>query len=86
MSPYKRELRDDEHGAADVGDRAVHRLARVTLEHAHVTDLAGHVLDVRRAVVSLDADEHQEPATDLAHDALTDATRADVTRWTTAAI
>ena len=79
----QRELRHDEHAAADVDDGSIHRLAPAS-PRPRRSARRGSSRDVvarpRRAVALLDADEHEQAAADLAHDAIADASRAPRSR------
>src|SRR5215831_6942014 len=63
----QRELRHDEHRAADVDDRAIH-LVFVVGEQTQTDELLGHPLDVVERVRVCEADENREPAVDRAGD------------------
>ena len=68
----ERELRHDEHRAADVDDRAIH-LVLVVGEDAQADELLGHPLDVVEGVRVREADEHGESSLDRAGDTIAHA-------------
>ena len=63
----QRELADDQHLAAGVGDRSVHH-AVVVVDHPQAPDLVGQLAGVRLGVVVGHADQHAQAGTDRADD------------------
>ena len=73
---HERELRHDQHAPSDIDDRRAHPFAVaavVVVEDAEIADLCGDVFDIGGAISTLDADEHQQAAADLAGGAFLDA-------------
>jgi hypothetical protein len=69
----ERELRDDQHAASGVHDGAIHGLAGVGLEHAHVADLGGDIARVRLGVRLADAEQDEQSGADLSNHLIVDA-------------
>jgi hypothetical protein len=63
-------LGHEEHTAADLGHRPIHRLASSPLEEASVPNLCGDIPDVGWTVIPRDTDEDHQSTRDLTREAV----------------